>query len=254
MTGATRRAVMLAACLLAAAPPSAARQGSVNGQINGTVLDAARKGAVGLSVAAIPAAAPVIYGTSTDPTGRYGFRRMEMDSYTVVVSHIRGAARKTGIRVRPLFRSIVDFTTPPDAPQDPLPPATPAAPQTPEAEAAAPSSVTIDCQLLDPDRVPVPDAWVILIPMGGEGALRRCRTDPEGACALVDVTEGAYRISARAPGFMSWLIGPMPVKGTGKLTLALTLVPFPMGFAGSLEDLLVPADPIPPKSPPASTP
>jgi hypothetical protein len=48
---------------------------------------------------------------------------------------------------------------------------------------------------------------------------------------------------------MTWTLWPLAIREPGRLRLSLNLVPFPMGFAGTLEDLLIPADPIPPPRP-----
>ncbi|HKY32654.1 MAG TPA: carboxypeptidase-like regulatory domain-containing protein, partial [Candidatus Polarisedimenticolia bacterium] len=99
-------------------------------------------------------------------------------------------------------------------------------------------------RLREAGREAAPDVWITATPSGGAGALRRARTDQEGAARLEEVLAGTYRISARAPGYITWSLGPIPIQGTGVILLDMTLVPFPMGFPGSLEDLLVPADPI----------
>ena len=50
-------------------------------------------------------------------------------------------------------------------------------------------------------------------------------------------------------GFITWSLGPAAMKEPGSLKVTLLLVPFPMNFEGTLEDKLVPADPIPPATP-----
>jgi hypothetical protein len=109
--------------------------------------------------------------------------------------------------------------------------------------------------LQGPERASAPDAWVAAIPAAqGSGALRRSRTDAAGGAALEQVPAGQYHLLVRAPGFMTWRLGPLPVDGAGSFPVVLSLVPYPMGFPGSLEDQLIPADPVPlvadPKSPP----
>ncbi|HEY3177184.1 MAG TPA: carboxypeptidase-like regulatory domain-containing protein [Candidatus Polarisedimenticolia bacterium] len=227
-------------------PPPPARQEPI-GQVNGTVFDRVQKGVVGMPVTLIPQSGSGIHGTSTDNGGRYAFKGLEAGTYSVIVSMPGGGVlRKDGIRIRPLFRSIVDFTLAADTPESSLP----AVGATP-AEDADSGSLTFSCALVGLDRAPVPDALVTLTPVGGEGRFRRARTGPDGGCAIGDLPVGRYRVSARAPGFLTWSLGPLPVKGAGPVTLSLSLVPFPMGFAGTLEDLLIPADPIPPSSPSA---
>lgn len=216
------------------------------GQVNGSVFDQTRKGVVGLPVAVIPQTGGVIHATSTENGGRYAFKGLEAGTYTVVVSvPARGVLRKDAIRIRPLFRSIVDFMLVTDLPSGALP-AVMAAVAADGAGASA--ALTITATLVGQDRSPIPDALLTMTPVGGEGKFGRCRTGPDGICAPGELVEGIYRISAQAPGFITWGIGPLPIKGTGSVRLALTLVPFPMGFEGTLEDLVIPIDPTAPRN------
>jgi len=215
------------------------------GQVNGTVLRADRTPVVGASVALIPKVSHVIWATSTAQDGRYAFKGLAADTYSVVVMIPGGGAvRKDGIRVRALFRSIVDFnlqSDPMDAGLPPLPPVE---------EAQREPTFTFSATLINPEREPSPDALVTLIPIAGDGAIARCQTKADGACELAGVPEGTYRISARAPGFMTWTLYPVVFKGTGDIEFDLALVAFPMGFRGSFEDLLVPTEPVPPAEEP----
>jgi hypothetical protein len=91
------------------------------GQVNGTVLGPDRKGVPGLPVAVVPQDGRALYGTSTDPDGRYAVKGMPPGTYSVLVALPAGVVRKDGIRIRPLFRSIVDFTVGSDTPAGTLP-------------------------------------------------------------------------------------------------------------------------------------
>lgn len=294
------------------------------GQVNGTVFGADRKGAPGLPIAVVPSDGRFLYGTSTDADGRYALKGMPPGTYTVMVGLPSGVVRKDGIRIRPLFRSIVDFTLGGDAPGATLPglhasageaapasggaalafpagdgtvPAAPEASRTaaaspaggssgpggpsslplapaaassgaPSAGAAPPATpvpstaasgaadaagtpvepapgIAMTWTLMGPEKTSAPDAWVAAIPVQGAGALRRGRTDATGGARLAQVPVGQYHLLVRAPGFMTWRMGPLPLDGTGTISLMMTLVPYPMGFPGTLEDLLIPADPIP---------
>ena len=215
------------------------------GQVNGTVLGANRKGITGASVALIPKTGRVIYGTSTGGDGRYAFKGLGADVYSVVVILPEGGvARKDGIRVRALFRSIVDFNLVSDLVNATLPPL-------PASEQADPNAAfSFSATLSGPDRQPSPDAAVSLIPVDGDGIMQRCLTKVEGTCVMREVPDGTYRISARAPGFMTWTLGPIAFKDSGDMGFTLALVNFPMGFRGGFEDLLVPTEPIPPDDTP----
>ena len=249
-------AALLAAVLLPAGPSARAQEGV--GQVNGTVLDKDRKGVAGLAMALIPKTGPTISGTTTDESGRYAFKGLAADTYSVLMRlPSGGVARKDGIRVRPLFRSIVDFNVATDVPAGSIPAPLAAAPPSvaaPGSTAPAPgdppgdAGFSLACALAGPDREPVPDAVVTLTPVSGRGRLRRARTGPDGGARIDDVPAGDYRIAARAAGFMSWSLGPIALSGPGGLRLSLSMVPFPMGFPGTLEDLLIPAEPIPPST------
>jgi len=295
-------AVVVALLLLAPGAQVHAQLGI--GQVNGTVFGPDRKGVPGLPVAVVPLGGGALYGTSTDSDGRYAIKGMPPGTYSVVLGLPDGAVRKDGIRIRPLFRSIVDFTlggervaatlpplrggadvskpaaaavaagivTPVEAPTEapPAPPASPAPPEGPSpaaiesgpaqdgtdgSAAAAPAAeLALTWTLQGPEKASAPDAWVAAIPVKGAGALRRGRTDAEGGARLTEVAAGSYGLLVRAPGFMTWRMGPLPVDGSGEIHIALTLVPFPMGFEGTLEDLLIPADPIPLTPAPAASP
>jgi len=223
-------------------------------QVNGTVLGKDRKGLPGLTVAAIMETGGVIYGTSTYEDGHYALKGLKAGSYSVVVV-LPGnlVSRKDAIRLRPLFRSIVDFNLTSDAPGSSLPAITPVAAPPPDAEQAAggraEASISVTCALSGTDRAPTPDATLVLTPVEGAGRRRQGRTDSAGMCVVSDVPPGDYHMSVRAPGFITWSLGPAAMKEPGSLKVTLLLVPFPMNFEGTLEDKLVPADPIPPATP-----
>ncbi|MGH9867349.1 MAG: carboxypeptidase-like regulatory domain-containing protein [Candidatus Polarisedimenticolia bacterium] len=265
-----RRAVLLLVILTAFGLTAGGASAQIGiGQVNGTVFDTGRKGVPGLPVAVIPEDGRALYGTSTDADGRYGVKGMPPGIYTVIVAVPGGGMRKDGIRIRPLFRSIVDFTmgTTPSpltlpalkagqiAPAAPAAGTVPAASPGPEASdtetpAAPPTDgdalgITLMWSLQGPERSSAPDAWVAAIPVQGSGVLRRDRTNPEGGAHLLDVRAGTYSLLVKAAGFMTWRMGPLPLEGAGELKVQMSLVPYPMGFKGTIEDVLVPWDPIP---------
>ncbi len=233
---------MLAALVLAVLPGMPARAQGV-GQAHGTVFNKDRRGVPGLTVAIMQEAGSVIHGTSTDERGQYSFKGLEGGIYSVIVQyHGAGIARKDGIRVRALFRSIVDFNLPGDFQAAAIPAVAPSSNPTSGAE-----GLTVSWSLVGPERKPTPDASVTLTPSGGGGRLQHDRTDEEGLSMMTGVQPGSYRIAAKAPGFMTWVLEPVPLTGQGELDLTLEVIPFPMGFEGILEDLLIPAEPIPPE-------
>jgi hypothetical protein len=214
------------------------------GQVNGTILSHDRQAVAGASVALIPQNSSIIYGTSTGKDGRYAFKGLAADTYSVVVLPLGGGvARKDDIKVRALFRSIVDFNLAADGNEATLPP--PAGPA--DGEGAGPFAFS--CELTDPSRDAIPDATVVLLPVEGDGEMRHDRTAVDGRCRNGSVPGGIYRIAAKAPGFISWSIGPVALRGLTELELALSMEAFPMGFRAGVEDLLIPPEPIPPPEP-----
>lgn len=237
--GASLTAVFLLVC----AAPAMAQVGT--GQTHGTVFDSRREGVAGLTVALIPEAGPIIMGTTTDEAGIYAFRKLAGGTYSVVLRDPGvGVARKDGVRVRPLFRSIVDFNVPADLGDHTVPAPVPA--PSPATADGSDGTIVLTGTVVDVQGNPVPDASVKLTPFEAQGRLGRSRTDQAGRCQI-PLTPGTYRIVVSAPGFMTWSLAPVPLEGTGSLSLSLVLVSFPMGFEGTLEDLLLPQDPIPPE-------
>ena len=243
--------VMILAVMLAAAQSTEQGAPQGIGQVNGAVFDKDHKGVPGLTVAVMASSSAQVHGTSTDEGGRYAFKGLQSGTYSVILAKSgSGIARKDAIRVRPLFRSIVDFSLVAGLQAGELPTPVPSA----STQAGGGESLTISWTLLGRDREPIPDATVAITPVKGAGALQKCRTDGDGKCVLEGAAAGLYHMSARAPGYMTWALAPVPLGGSGALTVSLMLVPFPMGFEGSVEDLLIPADPIPPGKPAGSAP
>lgn len=237
------RGAAVAAVLFGCALPARGQEAS--GQAHGTVFDSRREGVPGLSVALIPEAGAIILGTNTDESGRYAFRKLQGATYSVILRNPSiGIARKDGVRVRPVFRSIIDFNVPADFSDTSVPAPVPVASSVSGDGNDGPIALT--ASVIDLDGNPVPDADVTLTPVEAQGSLGRDRTDQAGRC-LVTLTPGIYRIAVTAPGFMTWTLAPVPLNGSGGLRLSLVLVPFPMGFGGTIEDLLIPEDPIPPE-------
>jgi len=227
-------------CLMGATSPAHAQVG----QVNGTVTGKDGRPVTGAAVALIPQETPTLYGTTTGEDGRYAFSGLPTDAFSVVVITPHGAlSRKDGIRVRALFRSIVDFDMTQIAPETtvPSPPA--------GADTGAGTTSTIVCRVQGAARQPVPDALVWVFPVGEAGSAQRIRTNPDGECRVEAIPPGTYRLLVIAPGFVTWELGPVAMVEPGQRSLLLSLQPFPMGFDGRLIDMLVPMEPIAPEAP-----
>ena len=226
------------------ASPTLPGAGPLASQVGGQVLDARGKGVAGLPVAAIPQSGGWLYGTTTDEAGRYTFKGLQTNTYgIVVVLPTASLLRKDAVRVRPLFRSIVDFRTP-----DALPASATSVP--PVIASEQPSELSVICAVMASDRTPVPDALVTMTPMAMDGsingALRLARSGLDGLARMPTMPSASYRIAVRVPGMITWSLGPVELRGSGTLALRLSMTAFPLGFEGTIEDLLIPIDPIPP--------
>src|SRR5262245_46185619 len=147
-----------------AVPGSLPGAGPLASQVGGQVLDGRGKGVAGLPVAAIPQSGGWLYGTTTDEGGRYTFKGLQTNTYGIVVVLPTAALlRKDGVRVRPLFRSIVDFRT-----TDALPMAATTIPPVTVSDQAG--SLEMACMVMSADRTPVPDALITMTPMDAGGS------------------------------------------------------------------------------------
>jgi len=227
-----------------APPPALPGAGPLASQVSGQVLDTKGKGVAGLSVAAIPESGAWLYGTTTDDGGRYAFKGLQTSTYGIMVAlPTKSVLRKDGVRVRPLFRSIVDFRTA-DAPPR-------AASALPPVIASSEQGVLAVGLIVNAvDRSPVPDALITMTPMEMDGtvsgAVQLARSGLDGLAQLPEVPSGGFRLAVRMPGMITWGMGPLDLRGSGPIALRLTMTPYPLGFEGTIEDLLIPLDPIPP--------
>ena len=78
------------------------------------------------------------------------------------------------------------------------------------------------------------------------GAVRLARSALDGLARMPEMPSASYRIAVRVPGMITWSLGPVELRGSGPLALRLSMTAFPLGFEGTIEDLLIPIDPIPP--------
>lgn len=213
-----------------------------SGRISGTVLTEGRELVQGASVAAIADGGRALFGSSTDERGRYAVKSLQRSTYSVLVTNPGGGIlRKDNVRVRPLFRNLVDFIT--EAPtglpgvyRHPLP-----------VGMADGETLHLTGELVTPENVGIAEAWVTVTGLSDESQSMRARTDVEGRFRLLNVPAGHYRIHAQALGHITWSLGPILLLGGEETTLNLILLPFPLGHQESLEDLVVPVEPAAPE-------
>ena len=102
--------------------------------------------------------------------------------------------RTNAVRVRPLFRSIVDFRTP-----DALPASATSVP--PVIASEQPTELSVICAVMASDRTPVPDALVTMTPMAMDGsingAMRLARSGLDGLARMPTMPSASYRIAVR---------------------------------------------------------
>jgi hypothetical protein len=248
-TGCLLAAMTLVALMGMPAANAAPRNGDApasalpfSGQISGTVFTRTR-GIVGsASVVVVGSSGERLYGTSTDEHGRYAVKGLEKDDYAILVMDPSGTLlRKGNVKVRPLFRNLVDFVTePPGAPE-------PLLPRLPEPPAGQrPQDLSVTTTLVTKEGLPISEAWVNVVPLQGEAPSQRARSDPRGNVRLAGLSTGYYRITARALGHVTWSLGPLLLEGGGEKSLKLILLPFPLGHREKIENLLVPVEPATP--------
>jgi hypothetical protein len=214
-----------------------------SGRISGTVYTMDNQPVQGASVVVIDEEGGSVHGSSTNQRGRYALTSLERATYSVLVMDPGGnVLRKDRVRVRPLFRNLVDFVTEPEG----SPPAHIHALPPPQGGGELP---TLDLKgtLVTTDGEPIPEAWVTISAMNEEEYTLRARTDAEGSFRLLRVPPAQYRISARALGHITWSLGPVLLRSGKDISLRLSLLPFPLGHPENLEDMAIPVDPVPPE-------
>lgn len=228
-------------------PPTASNIAKLlpgRGQVSGTVLNPARQPVKGATVALILQGGMELYGTSTAEDGRYSVKSLRTGIYSVLVMDPGGTIlRKERVNARPLFRNIVDFQTAP---------AGTAAPHVPSLDVPtqAGAAVTFDLTglLKTSEGETIPEAWIVVAPLGAEASSLRARTDAEGRFRLLRIQAGYYRITVKSLGHITWSLGPILFAEPGEVNLELTLTAFHLGQPQNVDDLLVPVEPVTPES------
>jgi hypothetical protein len=230
--------------------------------MRGTVMETGTlrtlTGAVAMLSAGEDAAAR--YLTSTDSDGRFEFHGLPAGAYTLEVS-LAGyrVGRKGALQVRPPFRSIVALylergaatqgaepaARPGSAAGGPSAPSAGGAPGAQEGVAAGGAPLTVT--LSDRERKPIPEGLVAVVPVEGEGERRYGRTDAAGRIEFESLPPRRYRLTAGAPGYLTVRSERIALGGSAPASVAVILTPYPLNFAGSLDDLLSPDEPLLPR-------
>lgn len=212
-----------------------------SGQISGNVYTRDKKMLSGTTVAVVGSSGDSLHGSSTDPKGHYAVGDLEKDDYSVIVVPPSGAVlRKDGVRVRPLFRNLVDFVVDPGGPPAAMPP------QIPEAVAEKGGTFALAVHLTTTEGRTVPEARVTVARVQGDAGSLTARTDAGGDAGFTGLRTAYYRITVRALGHVTWSLGPVLLQGSGAKSLDVRLMPFPLGHKEKIENLVVPIDPASP--------
>ena len=197
------------------------------------------------------------YLTSTDSDGRFEFHGLPAAAYTLEVS-LPGyrVGRKGALQVRPPFRSIVALYLERGAyPGGAEPAASPGAaaggtttaPAGGAAEGGPAGGATLTVTLSDRERKPIPEGLVAVVPVDGEGERRYGRTDAAGRIEFESLPPRRYRLTAGAPGYLTVRSERIALGGSAPASVVVILTPYPLNFAGSLDDLLPPDEPLLPR-------
>lgn len=241
----------LATC--GAAPAAWASAAPGQSEVRGTALEQGSRRPLTGAIATLHCESEkgLTFLTSTDPAGRFVFHGLPPGAYSLEVS-LAGyrTGHKGALDVRPPFRSIIEVlleagadpgSSVPDAGADAAPPAA--------AGEAAAADATLTVMLLNREQQPVPEGVVALVPVAGEGDRRFARSDAGGRVEFGSVPARRYRLTVSAPGFLSVRTEKLVLGGAPAERVAVILTPYPLDFAGSLEDLLPPEEPLPPARP-----
>ena len=189
------------------------------------------------------------YLTSSDPQGRFLFHSLSRGTYDLEVT-LPGyrTGRKTDLQVRPPFRSIVEVLLEPGAEPEtpPAPVDTPvgaADEDIPEGE----NGVSLTLQLTGPNNEPVPEGLASLVPLSFGGSRRYERSDLQGNVSFAGQRPGRYRLVASAPGYLTVRSERIDL-ALGEISHVIVILTlYPLDYAGNLEDLLPPEEPLLPQ-------
>ncbi len=189
------------------------------------------------------------YLTSSDPQGHFLFHSLSRGTYDLEVT-LPGyrTGRKTDLQVRPPFRSIVEVLLEPGAEPEtsPTPVDTPAVAADEEIPERG-KGVVLTLQLTGPDNEPVPEGLTSLVPLSFGGNRRYERSDLQGNVSFTGQPPGRYRLVASAPGYLTVRSERIDLAPGGVSHVIVILTPYPLDYAGNLEDLLPPEEPLLPR-------
>ncbi len=239
------------ALVLALAAGSTPLLAAARSEMRGTVFESGKRTSLTGAVAMLYSRADngAHYLTSSDPQGRFMFHSLSRGTYDLEVT-LPGyrTGRKINLQVRPPFRSIVEVLLEPGAEPD-----TPPAPVDTTAVAAneeileEENGIALTLQLTGPENEPVPEGLASLVPLSFEGNRRYERSDLQGKVTFTALRPGRYRLVASAPGYLTVRSERIDLTPGGISHVIVILTPYPLDYAGNLEDLLPPEEPLLPR-------
>lgn len=252
-------AAALAAVLFAAGPAAADEdvpRYTGNGEIRGEVTGEKGEPLVGISIVLTPVGRKdIVFATSTDEDGRYALDSLVPADY-VVAAHGQGVQSvvKSGVRVKPPFRAIIDIQMEPveDASDASLHAAIAAAPDVGSDRSSTEGNgrlVRLTGSFVDADQQPVLEGAITLRRIGHAEDVFYAETDESGRFSISDLPGGVYDITTRSPGLIPLHLREQALPPQVSMHLELLAPDYPLSFRGYLDDLLPEEVPMPPPSP-----
>lgn len=244
-------AILSALAAQAGAPAASGAQA----EMRGTALEAGSRRPLAGAVAALHSEsdAGLHFLTSSDSSGRFLFQTLPAGVYSleVTLAGYRSAGKK-GLEIRPPFRSIIEMALERGAEAGAERPAADGGAGGPPAQGTGEASgIPFAFTLMDREQKPVPEGIVALVALGGDEPRRSAKTDSGGNVSFEGLQPRRYRLTASAPGFLSVRSERIDLSGVTRARVTVILTPYPLDFAGNLEDLLPFEEPLLPYPLPA---
>ncbi|TDI32081.1 MAG: carboxypeptidase regulatory-like domain-containing protein [Acidobacteria bacterium] len=229
-----------------AAAPSPPPLAGGRGRIKGTVSGSGRSRLTAARVMARVALddRDIIYLTTTDHSGTYYFENLPAGIFVLeALAEGMATGRYDDVRVRPPFRSILDFRL--------VPGDTTAATATPAVEVPDSANPVMDVVqvrglVLAEGDMPLPDAEIAFAggpPPGHRLVLSR----QNGRLFLPDLPAALYELRVTAPGTIPIRVPGVLVRPGRPLELTIRLVDYPVEMAAQRGVILPPEEPLPPR-------
>ena len=218
------------------------------GQLRGSVSGPDEEPLIGVSIVLVPTQNNhVLYATSTDEGGKYGFNGLLTDVYQVYAEG-QGFASvvKKRISVKPPFRAIIDFEMQPIGPGE----ATVMPGSDADPGAVEPGTVgQVEGVFVDGKGEPVLEGSVVFRRLDDADDVFYAQTDEQGHFSQSNLPAGVYDITTKSPGLIPLHLFANALTPTDVFHLRLVAPTYPLSFRGWIADLLPTEIPVPPPLP-----